>query len=347
MRLALAPTLIAAGSRASVDGTPIAQRLDLEFPEHPEAKSDLQYLLGDDLLVAPVDPWVIMDVHATAYREFNQNGCFTIKNRSACCQYLDGRQNSDFHGVPCMPSREGTSFSSGNVCEPSCWVEGDCGKKPALQRRLAGTCFNRHTTVWIPPGQWEDAWSGEVLSGPRSISVQSPPESIPLYHRRPGLLLTADSWARNVQSQDRGHLIVEAFPGEIQDAPIERRWQLDNLDDVQLRATVDTSDGSISIHLDCTQAGCKERSWLVRVHLRANQEVTGTLVDQVAVSMGSDAVRLLPPASRSEGVAPALAGSSGVAPPPLAGAILEVKLPAGRVERKVQVRTTSPGPITI
>ena len=37
MRLALAPTLIAAGSQASVDGTPIAQRLDLLVCDHDGA----------------------------------------------------------------------------------------------------------------------------------------------------------------------------------------------------------------------------------------------------------------------------------------------------------------------
>lgn len=58
LRRALRPTLVAAGRRATADGTPLVRRLDLEWPDlaaEGAARTD-QYLLGDDLLVAPVVP---------------------------------------------------------------------------------------------------------------------------------------------------------------------------------------------------------------------------------------------------------------------------------------------------
>lgn len=56
-RYRLLPTLYSAVHRASQDGTPILRRLDLEWPKYAEAASNHQYMLGDDLLVAPVlDP---------------------------------------------------------------------------------------------------------------------------------------------------------------------------------------------------------------------------------------------------------------------------------------------------
>lgn len=56
-RYRLLPTLYSAVHRVSQDGTPILRRLDLEWPKYEEASSNHQYLLGDDLLVAPViDP---------------------------------------------------------------------------------------------------------------------------------------------------------------------------------------------------------------------------------------------------------------------------------------------------
>lgn len=58
MRLAMLPMLVAAGHRVSASGLPLVRRLDLLWPEHSEATSTSQYLLGDDLLVAPVDPFV-------------------------------------------------------------------------------------------------------------------------------------------------------------------------------------------------------------------------------------------------------------------------------------------------
>lgn len=53
-RYRLIPTFYAAARKAYEDGTPILRRLDLEFPSLPMAKSNHEYLLGDDLLVAPI-----------------------------------------------------------------------------------------------------------------------------------------------------------------------------------------------------------------------------------------------------------------------------------------------------
>ena len=58
LRYRLVPMLVAAGARVTEgDGMPIMRRLDLEWPRLKEATRSDQYLLGDDLLVAPVDPF--------------------------------------------------------------------------------------------------------------------------------------------------------------------------------------------------------------------------------------------------------------------------------------------------
>ena len=59
MRYALMPTLIAAGRGVTADGSPLVKRLDLEWPElgAAGASRDDQYLLADDILVAPVIPF--------------------------------------------------------------------------------------------------------------------------------------------------------------------------------------------------------------------------------------------------------------------------------------------------
>lgn len=53
-RYRLVPTLYNAVHAATRDGLPLLRRLDLEHPEHEDAASSTQYLLADDLLVAPV-----------------------------------------------------------------------------------------------------------------------------------------------------------------------------------------------------------------------------------------------------------------------------------------------------
>lgn len=54
LRLKLMPLLYAAAWRASDNGEPPLQRCDLEWPEFKEAADPHQYLLGSELLVAPI-----------------------------------------------------------------------------------------------------------------------------------------------------------------------------------------------------------------------------------------------------------------------------------------------------
>ena len=67
LRMTLMPMLLAAGETATLDATPIARRLDLAFPAAgPNASRTDQYLLGDDLLVAPfLNPGVVPNGTAT------------------------------------------------------------------------------------------------------------------------------------------------------------------------------------------------------------------------------------------------------------------------------------------
>ena len=77
---------------------PLVARCDLFFPEHPESATNHQYLLFEDILVAPI--WD------------------TVNNQSS-------------------------------------------------------------RTVWVPPGQWQDAWDGSQVEGPKLINVTQPFERIP------------------------------------------------------------------------------------------------------------------------------------------------------------------------
>ena len=56
-RVAMVPTLASAAVQASLDATPLVQRLDFAWPAHPEATRLDQYLLVADTLVAPINPF--------------------------------------------------------------------------------------------------------------------------------------------------------------------------------------------------------------------------------------------------------------------------------------------------
>ena len=64
-------------------------------------------------------------------------------------------------------------------------------------------------SVWIPPGQWKDVWSGETTTGPRMLNVTSVPSRMPMWHRAGGLLILASESRLRVEEQDWSRLIFE------------------------------------------------------------------------------------------------------------------------------------------
>jgi alpha-D-xyloside xylohydrolase len=66
--------------------------------------------------------------------------------------------------------------------------------------------------VWIPPGEWENLWTGEVVTGPRTVTVACPLHQMPLFMRRGGLLLLAPDMAHTGEKA-WDPVTVEAYPG--------------------------------------------------------------------------------------------------------------------------------------
>ena len=131
LRRRLLPTLYAAAHEAHRTGTPLLRRCDLEWPEHPEAADSTQYLLGDDLLVAPI----------------------------------------------LAPARDGRTATRG---------------------------------VWLPPGEWEDLWTGTRHRGPATIGVACDLRETPLFVRAGGMVLSAPP-APPAGPAEWPELVVDAY----------------------------------------------------------------------------------------------------------------------------------------
>ena len=134
LRYRLLPMLYTAAHTAAHTGTPLLRRCDLEWPDFPEAADSTQYLLGDDLLVAPV----------------------------------------------LAPARQGG---------------------------------NAERMVWIPPGAWQDLWSGRRHHGPAIIGVECPLAEVPVFVRGGGLVFTIPQpqWTETAAWPE---LVVDAFVPE-------------------------------------------------------------------------------------------------------------------------------------
>lgn len=209
MRLQLLPTLVAAGVKASAELLPVVRRLDLVFPDYAKDGADRndQYLLGDDLLVAPIDPY-----------------------------------NSEDPSAPKIDPRDGP--------------------------------FNRDRTVWLPPGEWHDVFSGQVHTGPKDLSVTGQAlETMPLFHRGGGLLITAanGATAATASAVDMTHLVIDAFPLQAarDNHHVERLAH--NNGKAHARITMEqtwtSDDGSLLLRLQFgSETGVQLPRWTVRVH---------------------------------------------------------------------------------
>eukprot|EP00928_Gymnodinium_smaydae_P096150 TRINITY_DN8435_c0_g3_i1.p1 TRINITY_DN8435_c0_g3~~TRINITY_DN8435_c0_g3_i1.p1 ORF type:complete len:664 (-),score=117.06 TRINITY_DN8435_c0_g3_i1:280-2220(-) len=52
--------------------------------------------------------------------------CASVQARAECCRSRDGREERQYAGQYCVPSKPGTHFASGATCEARCVVEGLC-----------------------------------------------------------------------------------------------------------------------------------------------------------------------------------------------------------------------------
>jgi len=277
MRMALMPTLLAAGAAATADGTPIARRLDIAFPgaQHRANATRLdQYLLGDDLLVAPF-----------------------------------------------------TSYSNGN---------GDDGGNGTQARE-----------VWVPPGAWQDAWTGEVLTGPALVTSTQPLARLPMWHRRGGgLVVTAPTAARSVATQDWGVLGLELFPfglageegGRGTGARVLRRTLVrEGEEDVAIIATQSAIGGRVTLAIEPAGVGaaCAARRWRLRINLLPQQAVLAWSADGGAPRAPS---RVLGPLPRAN--AASFVPFAGGAPPSAAGAVVELHLSPAPGRRLLEFEIT-------
>ncbi|MDR3460130.1 MAG: glycoside hydrolase family 31 protein [Verrucomicrobiae bacterium] len=241
LRYRLLPELYAAARKNYDTGEPLLRRLDLDYPQYPQAKQENQYLLGHSILVAPVTQGGMSTVPSAWLTTANgQAGLtasyFSNTNLAGTAALTRVDANIDFNWGTGSPggSVGSDNFSArwtGNLTVPlsvgdvtlaatsddgvRVWVDnqlciGNWGPNDSVitestatikagqthQLRveyleLAGNAIvslkwrgaSSQQSVWIPPGNWINAWSGALLKGPLTILENTPLEHIPLYLR--------------------------------------------------------------------------------------------------------------------------------------------------------------------
>jgi len=249
MRYRLLPVFYAAAHKNYETGEPLLRRLDLDYPQFAEASRDDEYLLGKNILVAPVlqglmqivpDGWLkTSDGQPGLKAEF-----FTNENLSGAPALTRTDADVDFNWSKNSPAPEipRTHFSarwSGTIEVPlsvgdmtlatmeddgaRVWIDGrmvidawgphaattseaaavlTAGQPHQLRieylqldfdalLKLQWHSVNGNFTTrvaWIPSGDWIDAWTGETISGPATVTNQVPLDKIPIYVRSGAIL---------------------------------------------------------------------------------------------------------------------------------------------------------------
>ncbi len=271
LRYRLMPTIYSAARQAYDDGTPVLRRCDLEWPQYAEAASNKQYLLGQDLLVAPVthglsgeakpvpsslltglrgeyftnqmlggtpvlarddanidfnwrlgspDPALPNDHFSVRWKgkigpmPKTQTYRFSLNSDDGSRMFIDGKQVINAWHDQAETATDGSIkleqgktydirveyFENGNdaICQLN-WYG------------LEATETQVKTSLWVPPGTWVDAWTGDVVKGPKSISVNSPLWHTPMYVRQGGILFLSKDVLGTAQIR-KDAMIADIYP---------------------------------------------------------------------------------------------------------------------------------------
>ncbi len=261
LRYRLLPMLYAAAFEASRAGTPLLRRGDLEWPEFPEAADRTQYLLGDDLLVAPI----------------------------------------------LEPAR------GGNAAE---------------------------RTVWIPPGAWQDLWTGRTHRGPATIGATCALDQVPVFARLGGLVLSAPQ-RQSTGSAQWPELVADAFAPRSDQSQTRWLYEDDGISTAHERGecaltgfTLRQRGAELSVAIEPQPAPegirPRRRSILLRIHLPVRAEVRS--VQRDGRPLGADSFRVLAPSkSRASGL---FLGADEV-PPGESGPVVQCRVEMDAAENTI------------
>jgi hypothetical protein len=162
--------------------------------------------------------------------------------------------------------------------------------------------------LWLPPGRWQDAWTGETLDGPKTIVVTSDLEHTPIYVREGGMIFTTPM-RMSSGTPVWSNLTVDAF---IPKAGTTRReiYEDDGISNGYLkkkfsrtRVAMNTAKGRTTLKIEPMEGTFLQkgftRNWTLRLHVPSGKEplqlrVNGAKVQPGKADKGISIKRLKP-----------------------------------------------------
>ncbi|MBN2163169.1 MAG: DUF5110 domain-containing protein [Pontiellaceae bacterium] len=348
MRMRLLPVFYTAARDNYDTGEPILKRCDLNYPEYAEAQSNDQYLLGDNILVAPImggaeatvpSDWLASDsgtpgLDAAYFADKELSGDPATVRIDEAIDF-NWHTASPAAGLPAdnysvrwsgtITPRAGHDVDLGISSDDGCrlwidgkpvidqwvnrgetanWVDGTLkdGQKHTIRLEYFenvgdATCrllFRKHLEekdrsereLWLPPGDWKNVWTGEILQGPRMHAETVSMEQIPLFVKLGALIPLAPDMQYTAE-KPWDPVTLDVYPGK--DTATAVLYEDDGISNNYrsgcFRKTALTADFAearrISVVIDPAEGTYEEartnRSWRVRLH--TSKVPTQVLVD--------------------------------------------------------------------
>lgn len=153
-----------------------------------------------------------------------------------------------------------------------------------LRWRLQGNVNNTlhiPRAVWIPPGNWINAWTGETISGPTTVTNEVPLNQIPLFIKS-GAVLPLAPEMQFTGEKPWDPITLDLYPcagetnttGLYEDDTLTTAYQRGEFRNTTITASADDTVKTVSVEIGAAagsfQGALNERAWILRIHSPAN-----------------------------------------------------------------------------
>jgi len=217
-------------------------------------------------------------------------------------------------------------------------------------------------TVAVPAGDWENAWTGEVIAGPKNVQVSPQVWMTPMFIRRGAIIPLAPDMLTTGE-KPWSPLTIEFYPPST--GTVTRGLYEDDGHSVLYRTgafartqlSVARNGSNISASMSSSQGTFEgklsARSWIARVHCSAQERPQQVCVNGSPVTIGAGTWRGNAPAARfvepqawpspvTSSNFPIPLKGEGAAPPLAAGPVVEVWIPNASLDQALSIALGSP-----
>ncbi len=259
--------------------------------------------------------------------------------------WIDGRQVIDAWGPHAATTTEASAVLTAGQPHQLRIEYLQLGFDALVKLQWQAVSNNSATRVaWIPPGEWINAWNGETVSGPATVTNQVPLDQIPLFIKS-GAVLPLAPEMQFTGEKPWNPITLDLYPraGETnsaslyEDDTLTTAYQRGEFRNTLVTSSADDKSKIISVEIEAAAGNfpgaLKQRNWTLRIHLPANWPKA---VSPSAVWLnGKTITAVINRINRAENAMPC--GDNLGAPD---ADVFDIKLPAAPVSKSQSVEIT-------